>query len=48
MAGWAELTDEGRVPAFTHRAMREARDNLEALWEFAAEQSRPYGHVGGC
>ena len=28
----------------TARAMREARENLEALWEFAAHQSRSYGH----
>ena len=28
----------------TARAMRGARENLEALWEFAARQSRSYGH----
>ena len=32
----------------TSRAMRQARDNLEALWEFAADRSRPYGHRSGC
>ena len=31
----------------TPRAMRHARDNLEALYEFAAHQSRPYGHRSG-
>ena len=31
----------------TPRAMRQARDNLEALYEFAAHQSRPYGHRSG-
>ena len=30
------------------RAMWEGRDNLEALYEFAAHQSRPYGHRSGC
>lgn len=28
----------------TRRAMREGRDNMEALYEFAANQSRSYGH----
>ena len=31
----------------TPRAMRQARDNLEALYEFAAHQSRPCGHRSG-
>lgn len=30
----------------TARALRQARENLEALWEFAAHQSRSYGHRG--
>ena len=32
----------------TPRAMRQAKDNLEALYEFAADQSRPYGRRSGC
>ena len=31
----------------TPRAMRQARDNLEALYKFVCHQSRPYGHPGG-
>lgn len=31
----------------TARAMREARENLEALYEFAAHQSRPKGNRSG-
>ncbi len=31
----------------TPRAMREARENLEALYEFATHQSRPYGNHSG-
>ena len=31
----------------TPRAMRQARDNLEALYEFAAQQARPYGQRSG-
>ena len=36
-----------RLAEITPRAMRQARDNLEALYEFAAHQSRPYGHRSG-
>ena len=32
----------------TPRAMQQTRDNLEALYEFAAHQSRSYGHRSGC
>ena len=32
----------------TARAMTEARGSLEALYEFAAHQARPYGDRGGC
>ena len=32
----------------TRRAMREARDNMEALYEFVGDQARPCGHRGGC
>lgn len=31
----------------TPRALRRARDHLEALYEFATHQARPYGHRGG-
>ena len=31
----------------TPRAMRQARDNLEALYEFAVDRSRPCGHRSG-
>ena len=37
-----------QLPEITPRAMRQARDNLEALYDFAAEQSRSYGHRSGC
>ena len=36
-----------RLAAITARAIREARGNLEALYEFAAHQSRPYRHGSG-
>lgn len=38
-----------RTPLFeiTRRAVREGRENLEGVWEFAAEQCRPYGHHSG-
>ena len=35
------------VAEITPRAMRKARDDLEALWEFVTEQSRPFGRRGG-
>ena len=31
----------------TVRAMRQARDNLEGVYGFVAEQSRSCGHRGG-
>ena len=31
----------------TSRAMREGRENLEGVWEFVGEQSRPYRHRSG-
>ena len=33
------------LAGITPRAMREARENMEALYEFAAHQSRSYGHL---
>ena len=36
-----------RLAEITPRAMRQARDNLEPLYEFAVEQSRPYGRRSG-
>ena len=35
------------LPEITPRAMRQARDNLEALYEFAGDRSRAYGHRSG-
>jgi len=35
------------IAEITPRAMRQARDNLEPLYEFVAEQSRVYRRRGG-
>ncbi|MDE2763543.1 MAG: hypothetical protein OXQ94_05620 [Gemmatimonadota bacterium] len=36
-----------QLVGITSRAMREGRDDLEGIWEFAVERSRPYRHRGG-
>ena len=38
---------QDRFAEITPRAMRKARDDLEAHYEFAADQSSPYGHRRG-